>query len=79
MRWIGRCECGISSDVARRVVKDRLLGYVSLSNHPYRPHVAEGVDKPSTNCDQFIRETGKGVAPVGNVRDIDQEPVEPFM
>ena len=47
MRGVGRCECGISSDVAHGVVKDRLLGYVSPSNDPYRPHVADGVDKPS--------------------------------
>ena len=33
MRGVGRCECGISSDVAHGAVKDRLLGYVSLSNH----------------------------------------------
>ena len=32
-----------------------------------------------TNCDQFIRETGKGVALVGNDRDIDRAPVEPFV
>jgi hypothetical protein len=38
---------GISSDVARGVVKDRLLGYMSLINHQYRPYVVDGVDKPS--------------------------------
>jgi hypothetical protein len=48
MRGVGRCECGISSDVAREAVKDRLLGYVSPSNHPYRPYVANGGDKPSS-------------------------------
>ena len=32
-----------------------------------------------TNCDQFIRETGKGVASVENVEDIDRAPVEPFV
>ena len=47
MQWIGRCECGISSDVACGAVKDRLLGYMSPNNHPYRPHVMDGVDKPS--------------------------------
>ena len=47
MRGVGRCECGISNDVARGAVKDRLLGYVSLSNHSYIPHVADEVDKPS--------------------------------
>ena len=47
MRGVGPCECGISNDIARGAVKDRLLGYVSPSNHPYRPHVADGVDKPS--------------------------------
>jgi len=47
MRGVGPCECGISNDIARGVVKDRLLGYVSPSNHPYRPHVMDGVDKPS--------------------------------
>ena len=46
-RGVGRCECGISSDIARGAVKDYLLGYVSLSNHPYRPHVMDGVDKTS--------------------------------
>jgi hypothetical protein len=47
MRGASHCECGISNDVAREAAKDRLLGYMSLSNHPYRPHVADGVDKPS--------------------------------
>ena len=47
MRGVGRCECGISSDVAQGAVKDHLLGYVSPSNHPYKPHVTDGVDKPS--------------------------------
>ena len=47
MRGVGRCECGISSDVACGAIKDCLLGYVSLSNHSYRPHVVDGVDKPS--------------------------------
>ena len=46
-RGVGRCECGISNDVAREAVKDHLLGYVRPSNHPYRPHVVDGVDKPS--------------------------------
>ena len=34
-----------------------------------------------TDCDCFIRETGKGVALVGNVRvqDIDQGLAEPFV
>jgi hypothetical protein len=32
-----------------------------------------------TNYDRFIRETGKGVMSVGNVRDIDWAPVEPFV
>ena len=47
MRGVGHCVCGISSDVARGAVKDRLLGYVSPSNHSYIPHVVDGVDKPS--------------------------------
>ena len=47
MRGVGRCECGISSDVAPRAVEDRLLGYMSPSNHTYRPHITDGVDKPS--------------------------------
>ena len=47
MRGVGRCEYEISSDVVRGAFKDWLLGYVSLSNHPYRPHVPNGVDKPS--------------------------------
>jgi hypothetical protein len=34
MRGVGHCECGISSDVACGAVKDRALGYVSLSNRP---------------------------------------------
>ena len=46
-RGVGHCECGISSDVAHGAIKDRLLGYVSPSNHPYRPYVVDGVDKPS--------------------------------
>jgi hypothetical protein len=47
MRGVGHCECGISNDIARGAAKDYLLGYVSPSNHPYRPHVMDGVDKPS--------------------------------
>ena len=47
MRGVGRCECGISSDIARGAVKDRLLGYVSPSNHLHRPHIVDEVDKPS--------------------------------
>ena len=47
MRGVGHCECGILSDIAHGVVKDHLLGYISLSNHLYRPHVVDGVDKPS--------------------------------
>ena len=79
MRGVGRCECGISSDVAHGVVKYRLLGYVSSSNHLYRPHVAYGVASQVTSYDQFIHETGKGVASFENVQDIDQLPVEPFI
>jgi hypothetical protein len=37
-----------------------------------------GVTSQVTDCDRFVRETGKGVALVGNVQDIDREPVEPF-
>jgi hypothetical protein len=47
MRGVDRCEYGISSNIAHGAVKDCLLGYVSPSNHPYRPYVADGVDKPS--------------------------------
>jgi hypothetical protein len=47
MRGVGHYECGISSDITHGVVKDRLLGHVSSSNHPYRPHDVDGVDKPS--------------------------------
>ena len=47
MQGVGRCECGISNDVAHGAAKDHLLGYMSPSNHPYRPHVMDGVDKPS--------------------------------
>ena len=47
VRGVGHFECGISNSIARGAVKDRLLGYVSLSNHPYRPHVTNGVDKLS--------------------------------
>jgi hypothetical protein len=79
MQGVGYCECGISSDIAHGVVKDHLLGYVSLSNHPYRPHVADGVASQVTNCDWFIRETSKGVVPVRNIRDIDRAPIEPFI
>ena len=77
MRGVGRCECEISSDVARGGVKDHLLGYVSPSNHPYRPHVAYGGDRV-TSCDMFIHKTGKGVASVGNVWDISWEPSQTF-
>jgi hypothetical protein len=48
VRGVGHYEHGISSDVAHGVVKDRLLGYMSPSNHPYRPHVINGGDKPSS-------------------------------
>jgi hypothetical protein len=47
MRGVGRYACGISSDIARGAAKDHLLGYMSPSNHPYRPHVVNGVNKPS--------------------------------
>jgi hypothetical protein len=50
-----------------------------MSNHPYRPHVADGSTSQVTNCDRFICEAGKGVVSVGNVRDIDWAPVEPFV
>jgi len=46
MRGVGHCESGISNDVAHGAFKDCLLGYMSPSNHPYRPHVTDGVDKP---------------------------------
>ena len=68
----------MSNNIAREATKDRLLGYVSPSNHPYRLHAVDGVNKPS-NCDRFIRETGKGVVSVGNVWDIDWTPVKPFI
>jgi hypothetical protein len=32
-----------------------------------------------TNYDQFIHETSKGVASIGNVQDIDQARAEPFV
>ena len=32
-----------------------------------------------TNCDWFIHEIDKGVAPVRNVRDIDRALVKPFI
>jgi len=48
MQGVGHCECGISNDVAHGAVKDCLLGYVSPSNHPYIPHVANEVDMPSS-------------------------------
>jgi hypothetical protein len=38
-----------------------------------------GATSQVTNCDRFIRETGKGVAPVGNVWDIDRALVKPFI
>ena len=79
MRGVGCCECRISSVVARGAVKDGLFGYMSPSNHPYRPHVANGATNQVTNHDRFIHETSKGVASVGNVRDIDRAPVEPFV
>jgi len=36
-----------SQVIARGVVKDRALGYVSPSISSYRPHVAYGGGKPS--------------------------------
>jgi hypothetical protein len=62
MRGVGCCECGISNDVAHEAVKDRLLGYVSPSNHLYKPRVANGVTSQVANHDWFIREIGKGVS-----------------
>jgi len=47
IRGVGRCGCGMSNDVAREAAKDHLLGYVSPSNHMYRPHVTDEVDKTS--------------------------------
>ena len=38
-----------------------------------------GVTRQVIDCDHFVRETSKGVALVGNVRDIDQGPIEPFV
>ena len=38
-----------------------------------------GLTSQVTSCDLFIRETGKAVVSVGNVRDIDQAPVEAFI
>jgi hypothetical protein len=60
MRGVGHYECGISNDVARGAIKDRLLGYVSPSNH-HTDHMSwMGSTSRVTNCDRFIRETGKG-------------------
>jgi hypothetical protein len=72
LMWrVGCCECGISCDVAHGAVRDHLLGYVSPSNHPYRPMSQMRSTSQVTNRDRFIRETGKGVASIRNVRDID--------
>jgi hypothetical protein len=38
-----------------------------------------GVTSQVTDYDHFVRKTSKGVAPVGNVRDIDRELVVPFV
>ena len=38
-----------------------------------------GATSHATTRDRFIREMGKGVASVGNVRDIDRAPIEPFI
>jgi len=38
-----------------------------------------GLTSQVTNCDWFIHETGKGVALVGNVWDIDGALAEPFI
>jgi hypothetical protein len=37
-----------------------------------------GSTRRVTSCGLFIRETGKGVASVGNVQDIDREPSQTF-
>jgi hypothetical protein len=68
---LGRCSLWSS--------KDRVLGYVSPSKHLYRPHVADGVDKQVISYDLFIHQTGKEVASVENVWDIDWHLLEPFM
>jgi hypothetical protein len=60
MRGVGHYECGISNDVARGAIKDRLLGYVSPSNHHIDHMSWMGSTSRVTNCDRFIRETSKG-------------------
>ena len=47
MRGVGHGECGVSSDIACGEVKDHALGYMSLSNRPYRPPIGDGPSKPS--------------------------------
>jgi hypothetical protein len=62
MRGVGRCECGISSDIARGAVKDHALGYVSWSNRCTGHMSHMGVASLVTNCNRSIRETSKKVA-----------------
>ena len=54
--------------------KDRVLGYISSSNHPYRPNVVDGVDVATGLSVKLERR----VASVGNVQDIDREPSQTF-
>jgi hypothetical protein len=55
---------GGSQVIARGVVKDCVLGYVSPSNRGIDHMSHMGAASLVTNCDRSIRETGKKVAPV---------------
>ena len=78
MRGIGHRECGISDDIARGVVRtvywDTQVRVTTHIDHMSRM----GSTSQVTNYDLFICETGKGVASVENVWDIDREPSRTF-
>ena len=63
---------GFLDDIACLLVKDHVSVVVSTNIKLYRPLVANGVTSKVTDCNHLICETGKGMASVGNVRDIDE-------
>jgi hypothetical protein len=64
MRGVGHHEFETLGDIACGAVKDRALGYVSLSN-AHIDHMSHmGVTSLVTNCDRSIHGTSKKVAPV---------------
>jgi hypothetical protein len=59
-------------------IKDCVLGYVSPSNHLYRPHVADGIDNPSNYSRSIYpwnrQEDGRWSGMSGTLTRISVEP-----